>query len=389
MQLLAHYGSAPTFPTPGRVVRFHSQYFQKLQAMGSEFAIHGYDHIDFHSLTQAEARSQFEQARAAYDKAGITYHGFRCPYLSYSDRLLDTLPEGMVNYSSNTAVDWGLDNLGDGEPRSAMFTNLEEFYAGQPAAVALAVPSMYEKLVEIPVTLPDDLQIYDGLQAGRQGLAQAWLKILHATYQRGEMFTLLFHPELFYDCALAFERLLVETRSLRPGIWVARLCDISAWWYEKAPFTVDTTTHNDSLHLDFACSERATILVRNIETNAPTEQWYGNYRVLKARACTVPAAPRPFIAVMPDVPAATRTMLHEQGYIIEMVSDGSNHAVCIDNALVERLGNPVALLKCIESQQTPLVRYWRWPDGYRSVLSFSGDLDALSLVDYAVRLWRF
>jgi hypothetical protein len=48
--------------------------------------------------------------------------------------------------------------------------------------------------------------------------------------------------------------------------------------------------------------------------------------------------------------------------------------------------NEVQLIEVIESSPSPLVRYGRWPYGSKSALCISGDLDALTLFDYASRL---
>ena len=47
----------------------------------------------------------------------------------------------------------------------------------------------------------------------------------------------------------------------------------------------------------------------------------------------------------------------------------------------------VELVNRIEASLCPLVRYWRWPDGAKSALCVSGDLDALTILDYASRLF--
>lgn len=383
---LRRYGCAPSFPTPGRVVEQNPDFCRALQQMGAELAVHGYDHVDFHSLSQEEARWQFERAMQAYAQAGVTAVGFRCPYLSYSDRLLEVLPASLA-YSSNTAVLWEPDYADAAQQQTTIFASLSEFYAGTPSEQALTVPHLHERgVVEVPVSVPDDMQIYDGLRAGRKGLALAWLDMLRQSYQRGEMFTLLFHPELYYLCDLAFERLLIETRALRPGIWVARLCDIADWWREKASFELHITTEGDTAVLTFACTERATILARQLDLHGSTQPWRGTYQQVQTRQVQVPAASLPLLGVAADVPLATRHMLREQGYLLQEGAQAGACATRIDGTLVQRLQTPVALIAYLEQIQTPLIRYWRWPHGYASVLSFSGDLDALSLWDYAARV---
>ncbi len=386
---LRRYGCAPSFPTPGRVVEQNPDFCRALQQLGAELAVHGYDHVDFHSLTLEESRWQFERALQAYQQAGVTAAGFRCPYLSYSDRLLDALPTRTLRYSSNTAVVWEHAAEGTEHHTTPIFASLSEFYAGVRSDQALTVPHIGRTgLVEVPVSVPDDMQIYDGLRVGRKGLALAWLNMLQQSYQRGEMLTLLFHPELYYLCDLAFERLLIETRSLRPAIWVARLCDIADWWNEKASFAIHLTPNARGMTLDFQCSERATILARHLDLNGRAAPWRGAYQQIHDRQVQLPAAPLPLLGVTADVPAATITLLREQGYLLLEGEQAVKCATCIDGALVARLPSPVALIAYIEQIQTPLIRYWRWPHGYASVLSFSGDLDALSLWDYAARLFN-
>jgi len=46
------------------------------------------------------------------------------------------------------------------------------------------------------------------------------------------------------------------------------------------------------------------------------------------------------------------------------------------------------VLDAIESGTGPLVRVWRWPDGARSALAVTGDIDALTLRDFVVRSWE-
>ena len=62
-------------------------------------------------------------------------------------------------------------------------------------------------------------------------------------------------------------------------------------------------------------------------------------------------------------------------------------ATYLDSAVLDRLASEVELVNFIEASAGPLIRYWRWPDGAKSSLSITGDLDALTLLDYASRLF--
>jgi dihydroxyacid dehydratase/phosphogluconate dehydratase len=44
------------------------------------------------------------------------------------------------------------------------------------------------------------------------------------------------------------------------------------------------------------------------------------------------------------------------------------------------------LISLIETANEPLIRFWRWPNQYRSTLTITGDIDSITLFDFAVRL---
>ena len=387
VRLLARHGCSPTFPTPGRVVGKHPHFFRELQQMGTELAIHGYDHVDFRSLSPAEASRQFIRAAEACRRSGIHFEGFRCPYLSYTDSLTKAIPTGMFRYSSNKAIWWNVVSPESFARASAVFDQLRSFYQPESSEAMVAVPRMSGDLLEIPLSLPDDLQLYDGLKLGEEGLRHAWTEILQQTHRRGELFTLIFHPESFEHCALAFESVLSKARLLQPAVWVARLRDVSTWWWEKSRFAVKVSSNASGLHIRFDCSERATVLVRNIETSEPTHPWGSAYQVLGSRSLHLPVEQRPFVGVAADTPSHTITFLKEQGYIVDSSEHASRCGVYLDVATMAKLETQVQLIDYIESSAAPLARYWRWPEAARSALCITGDLDALSLIDYASRLF--
>jgi len=226
VQQLAEGGILPTFPTPGRVVRRNPKFFQELQAAGAEFAVHGYDHVDFNTLSSRETRQQFLAAAESFQKAGIHFTGFRCPYLSYSDELLPAVPDGMFEYSSNKAIWWDVAPAQE-DGSNAVFDKLTHFYRPHSANTTFALPSVINGLVEIPVSVPDDLQLCDGLGLRADEIARTWCEILAQSHRRGELFVLMFHPESFDDCRFALQELLRQSRLLQPPVWLTQLREIS------------------------------------------------------------------------------------------------------------------------------------------------------------------
>jgi glycosyltransferase involved in cell wall biosynthesis/peptidoglycan/xylan/chitin deacetylase (PgdA/CDA1 family) len=382
---LARHGCHPTFPIPGGLVQKYGEFSRRLQAMGAELAIHGYHHVDFRSLSPAEGRQQLVKAAAVFRERGIQADGYRCPYLSATEDLPRAIPDGLVHYSSNEAIWW--DALPDGNAGNAIFDTLRRLYRAESSQVVVATPRMSNGLVEIPVSLPDDLQLSDGLNLDPDGIQQVWTEMLDQVHRRGELFVVLFHPESYDRCGQAFENVLPKAEGMRPRVWVTQLRDVSRWWREKAASVVDCCRGRaNGLHLRFRCSERATVLVRHLDT-ADAEPWSGSYRVLKGRTLDVPGPVRPFVGLAPDVPDRVISFMREQGYIVEQGETARQCGVHLDATCVRRLETDVQLVEHIESSPAPLIRFWRWPDEYRSALCVSGDIDALSLVDYAARLF--
>jgi hypothetical protein len=384
VETLAELGCAPTFPTPGIVVQRYPQFIRHLQDVGAEIAVHSYQHIDLSALPAPVARQQLERAVQTFERFEIKVHGFRCPYLGYSTELLDSLPVGMFDYSSNEAIGWEPANLAANQ--SQFYKTLCRFYKGRPASDTVCLPSTRSNLIEIPVCVPDDLQLHDGCQLDPEGIGQAWSQILDLVYRRGELFTLMFHPELASFCESPFVSLLRRAHQCRPSVWVARLRDVSEWWREKSSFKVESVEIQTGLRLTFTCSPRATILVRGLDPGGSGQAWDGAYYRLESRILDVPADPLPFVGLPTSAPGPVVSFLQEQGYIVDMSDTAARCAIYLDVATLDRM-TQVQLVNHIEALPGPLVRYWRWPNGAKSALCITGDLDALTLLDYASRLW--
>jgi peptidoglycan/xylan/chitin deacetylase (PgdA/CDA1 family) len=385
VKLLARYGCSPTFPTPGRVVDAHPAFCRAVQRMGAELAVHGYDHIDFRGLSPKAARAQFDTAVEAFQAVPLEIWGFRCPYLSYDPSLSASLPSHVFRYSSNRAIWWNVLPLEVTDAGNAIFRTLQTFYRAESAERAVVTPRFNDEVVEIPASIPDDLQLYDGLKLGADGLAAAWAEILKQTYRRGELFVLLFHPESFSQCNAAFEAILGAALTLRPPVWIAQLKDVGEWWHEKSRFTVEAEKAAEGYYMEFHCSARATVLVRgSVPPNS--KPWYGAYRSLDDSANFIPGESKPFIGVEVNAPADRIAFLREQGYLVDSSSTSHDCSLYLTAQQLQFFSNERDLIDFIEADPSPLVRYWRWPAKARSALCVTGDLDALSLVDYLRRV---
>jgi hypothetical protein len=343
--------------------------------------------VNLAARTPNEARRQLVRAAEVFAHHGIEVYGFRCPYLSATGDLLDALPKGVFDYSSNRAIWWDVMPSTFHDGRTSTPDVLRRLYRPTSALDTVCAPWTRPNVLEIPVCLPDDLELHDGLGLDPEGMTQAWSEILHRTHQRGELFNLVFHPELARSDLHPLVTTVREAGRLQPPVWIARLRDISDWWREKSGFGTVTSSTSAGLCISFTCSERATILVRGLDTPGLGPVWHGMYRELKTKELHVPAASRPFVGLPEDAPKGVASFLREQGYILDTGETAPRCGTYIDAATLARLASEVELVRYIEASTGPLVRYWRWPDGAKSAMCITGDLDALTLLDYAYRLF--
>ena len=379
---LSRQGISPTFATPGHVVEAAPGFFRELRDAGAELAIHGYDHADFRRLSREEAAEQFARAVDAYSRHGIPFEGFRCPYLSYTPEVRAVLPPGAFSYSSNRAIVWGAANVKGHGP---VYAHLARNYRAVSSEEALGSPALEGDLVEIPASVPDDLQLCDALGLGTDGLLRVWVETLQDTHRGGELFAPLFHPEAFDLLGEAVDGLLDAARALRPAVWPTQLRDVARWWRERATFAVRSRPEGGVLTIEFDCSTRATVLARGVG-QSPGPVWDGAWSTLEdRRLCIGDDETRPFVGAR-GVDGPTVAFLREQGYVVDTSERAGDCGVVLDRASVARLRTRRALVQHVEAGAGPLVKYGRWPDGARSALCLAGDLDALSLRDYALRL---
>jgi hypothetical protein len=243
-------------------------------------------------------------------------------------------------------------------------------------------------MVEIPACIPDDLQLHDGFKVPSGKLSSYWGRIFHEIHERGELFTLIFHSELASLCVQPLRELLLEITSFTPSVWIARMNEIGDWWLRKSNFNVEIGRESGKTLIRFACTDDATILVRGLEIAEPHEAWDNQYDRLFCKEIRLDQAPLPFIGLAGDIPAPISSFLQNQGYIVVMDGSAGHCATILDQKIASTLHSEVDIVNYIESSSNPLIRFGRWPNGAKSAFSVTGDIDALSLLDYADRFFH-
>ena len=382
---LSEYGCHPSFFVPAIVVRRNSDFIHELQENGCEIGVHGYQHIDMRSIPPQDANRQLVKAAEVFIQEDIKIDGFRCPYLSISDEILQELQPGLFNYSSNRAIAW-VNNGSNHHEKNLLFDTIGGFYQPSLAQSTLSLPYQEEQVLEIPVSVPDDLQMRDGLNYTEDEISASLLDTFNNTHQRGELYNLMFHPELASLLIEPFLAVLDEAYANQQGVWISQLRDISEWWKEKTSYRIHIDRLNGKYQLVINCPKRATLLQRGLEEYLPSSQWDEKYRKLESDQIVISNDILPLVGISPELPDWVYSSLNRMGYISVNLNDELDCSVRVTSEFLRRWDNPVKLIAAIEDLDIPLVRFWPWPDGNRSALCLSGDLDALSLMDYATRL---
>jgi hypothetical protein len=262
-----------------------------------------------------------------------------------------------------------------------------DFYGAQSASDYPALPQLVDGLVRIPYCVPDDEALVDRLRlTGAESMAEIWLAILRRTYELGELFTLGLHPERIALCEDPLRATLNQARALSPPVWIARLDEISAWWRSRAETTYQIVKANNSWRLTINGPSGATVLTRSVAVEAPTEPCINGYQRVLSNDFVFRADELPFIGLAPDASPALISFLQQQGFLTRTDANAQSCAVYLDRKELDPKDER-SLLSQLERGTWPSLRLARWPNGAQSALSITGDIDALTLWDYVLRVF--
>ena len=383
--ILEEFECGATFTIPAVALGRGHATIRSFSEHNIEFAVHGNDHIDHTRLSLDAQRNAFYTAREVFDKHGLAADGYRGPYLRWNEDTIAALSQTGFLYDGTQALTWPVRE----ELQTAAYLRALEFYRAIPAQDFPALPAWTDGLVRIPYCLPDDEALVDRFRLEETApMAELWLGILEQTYRQGEIFTLGLHPERLPQCAEALWETLHEARSLSPAVWITRLDEVARWWKARSQSNVNITVHNgDEFELNVQGPPGTLLLARALETTPAGEPWSDGYYRMPGLVVRLVCGQRPFIGVSPHSSSALVNFLRQQGYIVELSEQPQEYSLYLDRAEFTTQDER-RTLELIEQDSTPLVRLSRWPNGAKSALVVTGDIDALTIWDYVYRISR-
>ena len=382
--ILAPLDIRPTWPTTACVLARHPDLLRRYRDRGIELAVHGLVHGDHARLDARRQRDTLGRAIEIFRRAGLETTGFRGPYLRYNAATLEVLRSFGFRYHSSQAVSFALQRVPTAARAMRGIALARALYAAHDASAVAVVPRVRDGLVDLPVAIPDDEILVDRLGADAEAAAVQWCAMLGETHRRGELFTIQLHPERIVELGEALRATCLAARALLPRVHVARLDEIASWWLRRSTFRIQVTRRGDRrFRILVDADPDATVLVRDLDV--PRVRWYGRDATCCARVLDVVAARVPAVGVSRRTPTAARAFLAAEGFAVEETDRPDAHGAYVDTGAE---WSETALLDVIERSPGPLVRIWRWPCGARSALAVTGDIDALTLRDFALRSWE-
>lgn len=374
-EILSDHGQRGTFPTTAVTLQRHPAVLQRLADAGNELAVHGLTHID-HSRRDLEAQTDaMTRARAMFRQLGFSPEGFRCPYLWWNDATPVAARRAGFSYVSNQAYLWGDFDCG----------GVRRLYhvAGRPPISSL--PFTRSGIIEIPVSLPDDFLLAVRWKLGPDEIAAVWSDMLSGLVRKGEMLTLELHPELLPQCAPALIALLRQAGEAGE-VWIPTLAEVARWWRTRRDFDAVATPGDGRLAVTVRAPPDSALEVRKRRSRAaPTTG--SEWRPAPDGPLDFPGDVIPFVAVPPTTGDEDLLALRERGFVCRITDEPRRYGAHLTARELRMLSIEDRVAR-IEAADGPLLRLRPWPKGKRAALCVTGDVDCLTLWDYAWRLLR-
>jgi len=384
-------GCTATLPITAVILRRHPELIRRYISKGLEFAVNGYVHIDYRNWRGKDQVEHYKKAIETFGNCRVPYTGFRAPYLRSNLDTPSALSSLGFQYDSSRSIYWNVLEEG-GFSQTAWFEYLRvlDYYRSENSLDYLSLPRLYhaQQLVEIPVSLPDDEAMVERLGIkDTAGISRVWNAILQETYKRGELFTLSLHPERIKLCAGALKTLIDQAQRAPLKVWIATLREITDWWKEKENFRFDIQyLGRNRYRFQAICSNQASVLSRNCQVFCSSTPWSEDYRVLEAHNFILESPRMPVIGLGLNTSPAAVHFLQSEGYPFEISSESDKYGLYFEDLNVFQPSDERRLVDSIHFSNAPLIRFWRWPYQYRSALSITGDIDSITLFDFALRL---
>jgi peptidoglycan/xylan/chitin deacetylase (PgdA/CDA1 family) len=367
------YGAPPSLPITASVLNRNPGVARRLAQRGIELPIHGLVHTDMSLLADAAQRSHMEKAAAIFRKHGIEVSGFRSPYLRYNDATLEAVEALGLSYDSNLAFYWepGATLSGLSSEEANGLARGLKFYRPVTWPAERSLPRFVGRLVEIPVSLPDDEILLDRMGMPPQKIGNVWNEMGCMALERRELLTIQLHPERAIILKKSLEKVLNLSRQ-ENSFWVATLAEIDSWWRARTGLSLDVEpSPGGGFSVRSPAAGRVRLVARIPAEGVEEDAQEG---------AVIDSDMKPMVGVAPSVPETLKLSIRDMGYFFEISEDRGLYPVYLD-ALTHR----DTAAEIIRGCNHPLMGDRFWPSPYRAAMAITGDIDCLTLGDFLRR----
>ena len=372
-----------TFCVTASLLERHADLIRRLHTLGHEFAAHGYFHIDLAKKTRAEQDQILTDSCRAFQDSGLPVFGFRCPYLSYNQNTVDALKASPFLYTSNDVMLWD-DTVASRGHRVAFLKRLWNLYHIVPAEHMPARPRMNDRLVEIPLTGPDDEMLFERCHVrDPHTLTRVWSDVLDRCHARGDLFHLLFHPERFRYLGRAISGLILKARANPEPVWFCSLADLARWWQarDNARWVFERGASGE--YQAWIRLPRGGTVLRHQSEARPIAKRGDSTAFDGGRS------QKQMIGLSARCDRRVADFLTEEGFAVERSDQPEFYSFYLDGYETFDDSDKIPVLEQIDKCPQPVLRLWRWPFHARSAFTISSDVDSISLGDFVQRATHF
>ena len=376
------HGCIPSFFIAAELLERHWELFSNICHNGVHVGLHGYHHIDYAQMSGAAQEADIARGLEKFREHGLKVSGFRAPFLRFNDETSKVASDKGIDWVSHSTMLFDGNICLDGqESRGNVRHLLGDFYTTRSHTEEPSLPRWEPHCLEIPVSLPDDELLVDRLGIRDPiRLREIWLDMLDSSRRQGELLNFILHPERIDYVAQPLDALLEQANSYG-DVWVGSLDEIAKWWQQRNRLSFEITkSQNDTYKVDISSSAGGCLALQHPG---------GKLEFLKAErngTIIVRTHFKPVIAISKDCSENDIRHLTNEGFVVDLEADPARCAFVYDCCCRE---NKRQLEKAVKHARGPLLRFWRWPEQFRSALAITADIDAITFWDFFRRAFHF
>lgn len=196
-KIIETYDVKITIPINAVILERNMDLITTVDSKKIEWAMHGYLHVDYTRIT--DFKKHIESGKKIFKKANIDLVGFRAPYLSINNNMLNLLSKSGFSYDSSKCY------VGNtiGTEKKAVNLILDFYEPMKKWEI-----KSYNGLKEIPVSLPDDEILVDRLGYKSKHIGDIWIGMCEKLIEKNIIPVIQLHPERARICQGSLESLL-------------------------------------------------------------------------------------------------------------------------------------------------------------------------------------